>query len=103
MDSWDRDAIDLLGPGFIEFAEKGTGEFGFVAVRGWLDCRWSERDGRPLVEFSWEGADECDPACGRGWASLTENGDLVGRLFIHLGEDSSFRATPFEAGVADER
>lgn len=35
MDTWDQDAIDLAGPGFIEFAEDGTGQFGLIAVRGW--------------------------------------------------------------------
>ena len=34
MDMWDRVAIDLLEPGFIEFAGDGTGQFGFIAVRG---------------------------------------------------------------------
>ncbi|WP_226961329.1 MULTISPECIES: hypothetical protein [Streptomyces] len=52
MDVWDRDAIDLVGPGFIEFTEDGTGQFGFIAVGGWLDCRTTERDGRTIVEFS---------------------------------------------------
>jgi hypothetical protein len=99
MDNWDRDAIDLVGPGFIEFAKKRNGEFGIIAVRGWLDCRWSEWDGRPFVEFSWEGLDEDDQVNGRGWAALTEDGDLIGHLFFHLGDDSGFRATPFEAGM----
>ncbi|MGP3969311.1 hypothetical protein [Streptomyces sp. 6N223] len=43
MEMWDRDAIDLVGPGFIEFAEDGSGQFGFIAVRGWMDCRTTER------------------------------------------------------------
>lgn len=34
MDLWDLDAIDLVEPGFIEFAKDGTGQFGFIAVRG---------------------------------------------------------------------
>lgn len=37
MDNWDRDAIDLVEPGFVEFGPKGTGEFGFIAVRGSMD------------------------------------------------------------------
>ena len=37
---------------------------------------------------------EMDPASGRGWVVLAENGTLTGNLFIHLGEDSGFRATP---------
>lgn len=103
MDTWDRDAIDLVGPGFVEFARDGVGEFGFIAVHGWLDCRWSERDGRPFVEFSWEGDDEGDQASGRGWATLTEDGGLTGHLFIHLGDDSAFRAMPFETVAGVER
>ena len=35
--------------------------------------------------------DEMDPASGRGWAVI-ENGELRGRIFIHLGDDSMFRA-----------
>ncbi len=55
MDLWDLDAIDLVGPGFIEFGGDDTGGFGFIAVQGWMDCRHGERDGRPCVEFTWEG------------------------------------------------
>lgn len=32
MSGWDRDAIDLVKPGFIKFAKDGTGEFGFIAM-----------------------------------------------------------------------
>jgi hypothetical protein len=39
MSGWDRDAIDLVEPGYFEFARNGTGQFGFIAVNGWLDCR----------------------------------------------------------------
>jgi hypothetical protein len=34
MSGWDRDAIDLVEPGFIEFAKDRTGRFGFIAVDG---------------------------------------------------------------------
>jgi hypothetical protein len=43
MDLWDRDAIDLLGPAFIEFRPDSTGSFRFIAVEGYLDCRHDER------------------------------------------------------------
>ncbi len=56
-----------------------------------MDCRVETVDGRERVEFSWEGQDELDPASGRGWAVI-ENGELRGRIFIHLGDDSEFRA-----------
>jgi hypothetical protein len=95
MEAWDRDAIDLVGPGFIEFTGDGTGQFGFVAVRGWMDCRNAEREGRTAVEFSWEGDDDGDQVSGRGWAALVGDAMLEGHLFIHRGEDSGFRAEPF--------
>jgi hypothetical protein len=72
--------------------EVQQGSFGFIAVQGELDCREVIRDGRPGVEFSWEGNDDCDPASGRGWAVLEEDDSLRGRTFFHLGDDSSFTA-----------
>ncbi|QKV72062.1 hypothetical protein HUT13_09355 [Streptomyces harbinensis] len=101
MDVWDREAIDLVGPGFIEFADDGTGQFGFIAVRGWMDCRTTERDSRTVVEFSWEGEDEGDQAVGRGWAALIDDTTLEGHIFFHMGDDSAFRAEPF--ACADQR
>jgi hypothetical protein len=97
MSGWDREAIDLVEPGFIEFAGDRTGQVGFIAVRGWLDCRPAKRDGRPGVEFTWEGVDEGDQVSGRGWASLVDEETIEGHLFFHLGDDSSFRARPFTA------
>jgi hypothetical protein len=53
---WDCDALNLVATAFIEFAEDGSsGSFGFIAVQGEMDCREVDRDGRPGVEFSWEG------------------------------------------------
>ena len=103
MDMWDRDAIDLIEPGFIEFTKDGTGQFGFIAVHGWLDCRSTKRDGRPRVEFSWEGDDEGDQVSGRGWAALTDDGTIEGHLFIHMGDDSGFRARPFDRTDTQDR
>ena len=104
MGEWDRDAIDLVEPGFIEFAEDGTGQFRVIAVRAWLDCRSVERNARPAVEFTWEGDDEGDEVSGRGWASLVDDGALIdGHLFFHLGDDSSFRAEPWRHDTTSRR
>jgi len=41
---WDCDALNLVAPAFIEFAEDGSsGSFGFIAVQGEMDCREVER------------------------------------------------------------
>jgi hypothetical protein len=96
MELWETDAIDLVEPGFIEFNSDQTGRFGFIAVQGWMDCREGTRDGRSSVEFTWEGSDEGDQVTGRGWAVLTDDRTLNGRIFFHLGDDSSFQAVRAE-------
>jgi hypothetical protein len=93
MELWDQDAVDLVAQGFIEFQPDGTGSFGFIAVQGGVDWREAPREGRPGSEFSWEGFDDGDPASGRGWARLEPDGEMRGRLYFHLGDDSGFHAT----------
>jgi hypothetical protein len=96
MDLWDLEAIDLLGPALIEFGSEGTGRFRFIAVQGSMDRRVGRRDGRPCVEFTWEGDDDGEPASGRGWAVLEDDRSLRGHIDFHLGDDSGFRAVPAE-------
>ena len=98
MELWAKDAIELLGPGMFVFEDEALGEFRFIAVRGWMDCRFAEREGRPLVEFSWQGKDDRDDASGRGWAVIEKNGTLAGRIYIHQGDDSAFTATRTDGG-----
>ena len=93
MDLWDKDAIDLVEPGFIAFNGE-EGEMRFIAVHAWLDVRYGARDGVPIAEFSWEGVDEGDQRSGRGWAMLGTNGGLIGHIFIHNGDDSGFACSP---------
>lgn len=93
MELWDRDDLDLVCPAFIEFAPGGSGRFAFVAVEADIDCRDGARDGHPAVEFSWDGNDDGDPVSGRGWAALSSNVMLQGRIYFHHGDDSGFRAT----------
>jgi len=92
--------IDDIGSGaLIDF-----GQFGFLAVRGWMDYRSTERDSRTGVEFSWDGEDEGDQVSGRGWAAAVDDVTLQGHLFIHMGDDSGFRAEPYaRADHQDER
>lgn len=96
MDLWDQEDVDLEGPAFIEFGKGQSGQFRFIAVNGWMDCRHTERNGRTAVEFTWDGNDECDPANGRGWAKLQKDGSLTGHIYFHNGDDSGFKAIPFQ-------
>ena len=91
MEVWGQDAFDLLGPARLVFENNALGNFRFIAVEGGMDCRFGEKDGKPRVEFSWNGADDNDPASGRGWAVV--DGDVMtGRIYIHCGDDSAFSA-----------
>lgn len=95
METWARDYVDLVVPGFIEFKPEDDplmGRFEFGTVSGWLDCRPRDIGGEAWVEWSWQGKSDTDPGCGRGWARLVD-GELVGHIFIHCADDSTFRAT----------
>lgn len=99
MELWNREAIDLLGPGFFAFSRERLGHFRFVAVEGGLDCRYSRTGGRPHVEFSWVGEDDRDPTSGRGWAEVQPDGTLRGRFFFHQGDESDFAASRSETDL----
>ncbi len=92
MELWDRDFIDLVGPGFISFDGKGRGEFRFGAVTGSMDC--SDTPGG--ADFTWGGFDEMDESSGEGWADLQDDGSLIGEISFHHGDEFTFRARPFE-------
>jgi len=92
MEVWDSEYIDLVVPGFIRFEDRQSGELQFGTVSGGIDYRLTERVGRDIIEFSWEGQNDNDPGCGRGWA-LLEGDKMEGRLYIHGGDDSWFIAT----------
>ncbi len=93
MDQWEQDYVDEEVEGFIEFDPQGLGSFQFGYMQGEVDYRPATRDGKPAVEFSWEGGDGADgtPLTGRGWAVF--GGDEIhGLICIHLGDESEFRA-----------
>lgn len=92
MELWDIDYLDMEVEAFIEFGSDGSGTFQFGLVRGLTDFRLTQRGDLPAVEWSWEGNDECDPAMGRGWAVLEGNRTITGRIFMHQGDESVFRA-----------
>ena len=91
MEQWDREYIDLVVPGYIEFEKDNLGSFQFGTVQAGLDCRVETGGEHERVEFSWEGVNDNDPGSGRGWAEL-RSGELYGRLYVHCGDDSWFKA-----------
>lgn len=91
MEAWEQEYVDQEGPGHFIFKRNGVGSFQFGTVSGKLDFRVEHIGAQPRLEFSWEGGCEMDPACGRG-AAVIEAGQLHGRIFFHMGDDSSFRA-----------
>ena len=91
MSKWDEDYVNEEVRTFIEFEPGQRGEFHFGYVRGGIDYRDVVLEGKPAVEFSWDGNDEMDPAQGRGWAVL-DGERLTGMIFFHQGDESDFMA-----------
>lgn len=90
MSVWDQDYVDMDVPGHITFGAGGSGNFQFGMVQAQLDYRISKAS-TSRIEFTWHGFDEGDEVAGRGHAEIVD-GELHGHLYIHLGDDSTFRA-----------
>lgn len=73
MELCDRAYVDLEAPAHITLDGDRLGSFQFGAVAGWIDYRLGTRDGKVSVEFSWEGRNDADPTCGRGWAAIDDD------------------------------
>ncbi len=91
MSAWEDDFLDEEVEAYIEFADKGCGDFHFGNVQGQMDCRLTTRDGEPSVEWTWDGNAEMDAAQGRGWAVVKDD-ELHGMIFFHGGDESEFVA-----------
>ena len=87
MELWAKKDIDLVETGYIMISGN-RGEFRFICVEGQIDIREVENNN---YKFSWDGNDECDPASGFGDFTY-EDDTLVGRIYFHDGDDSSFIA-----------
>ena len=90
MTVWEEDIFNEERQAFIEFDNKGRGEFHFGYVHGFMICSPNTRDGAPAVEWTWEGNDEMDEVHGRGWAIL-KGSELQGMISLHQ-EESGFVA-----------
>src|ERR1700733_12250825 len=102
MKTWSQDLVDAKVDGFVEFGPNGLGSFQFAYVSGDIDYRDSTRDGKPSVEWSWDGNDEMDAAKGTGWAVI--DGDRIhGVIAIHHADHSEFAAIRKEQTVSKKR
>lgn len=90
MSGWEQDYVDMDGPGHFTFGADRSGSFQFGMVQGQMDCRLADPSGQ-RIEFTWHGFDEGHELTGRGHAEIVD-GELQGHLYIHLGDDSAFRA-----------
>ena len=91
MEAWDKDFIDLMEPGHITIKSDGLGLLMFGAIQTDIDCRLEMVNDSERLDFTFNGIDEGDPICGRGWVEL-KGDQLIGRIYIHLGDDSGFVA-----------
>lgn len=92
MELWEQEDVEELGPAGIHLNKDGTGDIKFLCVEGGLYCEALERDGRAAVDFTWEGDDDGDRRCGRGWLRLDTDEAIAGRVFFHMGDTSAFKA-----------
>ncbi|MGE5608005.1 MAG: hypothetical protein ACM359_02015 [Bacillota bacterium] len=60
MEQWDQDFVNEAVEGYFRFDPDGGGEFQFGYVHGGMTCEFSERNGKPTVEWTWEGNDEME-------------------------------------------
>lgn len=66
LPGFDAEYVDLCGPAKIKVSTRGTGTMNFGAVEVDLDCKMDDLDER-VLRFSFEGGDDGDPTCGRGF------------------------------------
>jgi hypothetical protein len=104
MSAWEDEYLNEEVQAYIEFDEHGSGSFQFGYIQGRTDCRTTKRDGKPAVEFSWEGGDGADgtPLTGRG-SAVIEGDELNGTICIHMGDDSDFTARRVTTKKATKR
>ena len=93
-DVWEPDALDEFGPAHLTFGPNRTGELCLIAISASVHYHAGTRDGAPMVEFTWAGDDDGYPISGRGWVRRSPEG-LVGRVFIHEGDEAEFTAKRF--------
>ena len=89
LQGYDAGYVDLCGPAQLKIGTRGIRHVSFGAVEAEIDCKMDDLDDR--VVFTFEGGDEGDPICGRGYCVVTGD-QMAGRMFRHLGDEFGFKA-----------
>jgi hypothetical protein len=90
MEMWDEDYINMEVQAFIQIEENHLGHFQFGLVSGQIDGEIEKAGDEERFYFTWEGADEMDPASGSGWLRLIDQNRGEGKIKFHLGDSSLF-------------
>jgi hypothetical protein len=103
MELWDPEAIDLLGPGLIQFGADRGGQFRFIAVQGWMDCHHGQRDGRPASSSPGKATTTATPPAGVVGRCWTRTGRCAGASTFTLATTrASERSAPRRPGPAGQ-
>ncbi len=92
METWNEDYFNMEVQAYIEITERGSGQFQFGLVTGWIDGELVKDKSGEKLEFTWEGGDENDEASGSGWVKLNDENTLEGKIKFHQGDSSLFSA-----------
>jgi hypothetical protein len=97
MEMWDAEYINMEVQAFIQIGVNDLGHFQFGLVSGEIDGEVVKLGNVERFEFTWEGQDEMDPVSGSGWLKSAGLNRGEGRIKIHLGDGSAFKAVRAEA------
>jgi hypothetical protein len=92
MEQWDEDYFNMEVQAYITVDQRGAGDFQFGLVSGSLGGEFRQPGGIERFDFTWEGNDECDEACGSGWLTLKSADEVEGSISLLGGDRSAFAA-----------
>lgn len=92
MEQWSEDYFNMDVQAYVEIDERGNGQFQFGLVVGHIDGKIVKNRNQEILEFTWDGSDECDEASGSGWLKLKNADILEGKIKLHHGDSSLFSA-----------
>jgi hypothetical protein len=92
METWDEDYFNMEVQAYITIDKNNGGEFQFGLVTGSIDGEITKTASSEILEFTWDGSDECDEVSGSGWIKLKDKTTIEGKINFHHGDSSLFSA-----------